>query len=156
NAACRIDPRHCSRCGRGPWTGTAGRARRRSGHSMAARDAGDAAGGQSASVQRSHARDILPQNRHDSEQPASSRAESERERQTERGGQVRPATVYHALLRIAHHVQHPVQKQRRPVPNQLNLIFTTKSTEDTKSQSKNSSVFFVSFVVKLCLHLCPV
>ena len=36
--------------------------------------------------------------------------------QTERSGQVRPATVYHALLRIAHHVQHPVQKQGRPVP----------------------------------------
>jgi hypothetical protein len=28
------------------------------------------------------------------------------------------ATVYHALLRIAHHVQHPVQEQGRPVPNQ--------------------------------------
>jgi hypothetical protein len=25
--------------------------------------------------------------------------------------------VYHPLLRIAHHVQHPVQKQGRPVPN---------------------------------------
>jgi hypothetical protein len=34
-----------------------------------------------------------------------------RAKQTERRGQVRPATVYHALLRIAHHVQHPVQKQ---------------------------------------------
>src|SRR5882672_6407032 len=41
-----------------------------------------------------------------------------RARQTERCGQVRPATVYHALLRIAHHVQHPVQKQGRPVSNQ--------------------------------------
>ena len=47
-----------------------------------------------------------------------SRAEGERERQTERSGQIRSATVYHALLRIAHHVQHPVQKQRPPVPNQ--------------------------------------
>jgi hypothetical protein len=28
----------------------------------------------------------------------------------------KPATVYHSLLRIAHHVQHPVQKQGRPVP----------------------------------------
>src|SRR6476619_1973484 len=27
------------------------------------------------------------------------------------------STVYHPLLRIAHHVQHPVQKQGRPVPN---------------------------------------
>ena len=27
-------------------------------------------------------------------------------------------SVHHALLRIARHVQHPVQKQRRPVPNQ--------------------------------------
>ena len=38
------------------------------------------------------------------------------ERQTERCGQVRPATIYHALLRIPHHVQRPVQKQGRPVP----------------------------------------
>src|SRR5262249_37276990 len=38
--------------------------------------------------------------------------------QTNRSGQVRVATVHHALLRIAHHVQHPVQKQGRPVPNQ--------------------------------------
>src|SRR5437773_575419 len=41
-----------------------------------------------------------------------------RAKQTERCGQVRPATVYHPLLRIAHHVQHPVQKQGRPVSNQ--------------------------------------
>jgi len=41
-----------------------------------------------------------------------------RAKQTERSRQVRPATVYHALLRIAHHVQHPVQEQGRPVPNQ--------------------------------------
>ena len=40
-----------------------------------------------------------------------------RAKQTERCGQVRPATVYHALLRITEHVQHPVQKQGRPVPN---------------------------------------
>jgi hypothetical protein len=33
-----------------------------------------------------------------------------RAKQTERSGQVRAATVHHALLRIAHHVQHPVQK----------------------------------------------
>jgi hypothetical protein len=42
-----------------------------------------------------------------------------RAKQTERSGQVRPATVYYPLLRIAHHVQHPVQKQGRPVPNQF-------------------------------------
>src|SRR5262249_15900331 len=36
---------------------------------------------------------------------------------TERSRQVRSATVYYPLLRIAHHVQHPVQKQGRPVPN---------------------------------------
>src|SRR5213592_3871680 len=41
-----------------------------------------------------------------------------RAKQTERCGQVRPATVYHPLLRIAHHVQHPVQEQERPIPNQ--------------------------------------
>jgi hypothetical protein len=41
-----------------------------------------------------------------------------RAKQTERIGQVRSATVYYSLLRIAHHVQHPVQKQGRPVPNQ--------------------------------------
>jgi hypothetical protein len=34
-----------------------------------------------------------------------------RAKQTERSGQVRPGTVYHPLLRIAHHVEHPVQKQ---------------------------------------------
>ena len=39
-----------------------------------------------------------------------------RAKQTERCGQVRPATIYHALLRIADHVQHLVQKQGRPVP----------------------------------------
>ncbi len=39
-----------------------------------------------------------------------------RAKQTERCGQVRPATVHHALLPIAHDVQHPVQKQGRPVP----------------------------------------
>jgi hypothetical protein len=52
-------------------------------------------------------------------QPADNSLQSkevECERQTERSGQVRPATVHHALLRIAHHVQHPVQKQRRPAP----------------------------------------
>ena len=32
-------------------------------------------------------------------------------KQAERCGQVRPATIYHPLLRIAHHVQNPVQKQ---------------------------------------------
>jgi len=42
-----------------------------------------------------------------------------RAKQTERCGQVRPATVYHDLLRIAHHIQHPVQKQGRPVPHRL-------------------------------------
>jgi hypothetical protein len=36
-----------------------------------------------------------------------------RARQTERSGQVRSATVRHALLQLAHHVQHPVQKQGR-------------------------------------------
>src|SRR5205823_8741202 len=41
-----------------------------------------------------------------------------RAKQTERCGQVRSAIVYHALLRIAHHVQRPVQEQGRPVPNQ--------------------------------------
>jgi len=41
-----------------------------------------------------------------------------RAKQTERCRQVRSATMHHALLRIAHHVQHPVQKQGRPVPNQ--------------------------------------
>jgi hypothetical protein len=41
-----------------------------------------------------------------------------RAKQTERSGQVRSATVYHALLRITDHVQRPVQKQGRPVPNQ--------------------------------------
>jgi hypothetical protein len=73
-------------------------------------------------------RDILPKNRHDSEHlrvleqkvnasdPPSPRLR--RAKQTERSGQVRSATVYHALLRITHHVQHPVQKQGRPVPNQ--------------------------------------
>jgi hypothetical protein len=39
-----------------------------------------------------------------------------RAKQTKRSRQVRPATIYHALLRIAHHVQHPVQKQGRSVP----------------------------------------
>ncbi len=34
-----------------------------------------------------------------------------RAKQTERSGQVRPATVHHPLLRIAHHVQHPVQNK---------------------------------------------
>src|SRR6266487_2084700 len=34
-----------------------------------------------------------------------------RAKQTERSGQVRSATVYHALLRIAHYLQHPVQEQ---------------------------------------------
>src|SRR5262249_25452484 len=67
---------------------------------------------------RSPVRDILPENRHDPEQSASSRAEGERERQTERSEQVRPATVHHALLRITHHGQHSVQKQGRPVPIQ--------------------------------------
>ena len=33
-----------------------------------------------------------------------------RAKQTERSGQVRPATIHHSLLRVAHHVQHPVQK----------------------------------------------
>ncbi len=40
-----------------------------------------------------------------------------RAKQTERSRQVRPATVHHALLRITDHVQHPVQKQERPVSN---------------------------------------
>jgi hypothetical protein len=40
-----------------------------------------------------------------------------RAKQTERCRQVRPATIYHALLRIARHVQHPVQKQGRAVPH---------------------------------------
>ncbi len=44
------------------------------------------------------------------------RAEDKRERQAERCGQVRAATVHHPLLPIAHDVQHPVQKQGRPVP----------------------------------------
>jgi hypothetical protein len=41
-----------------------------------------------------------------------------RAKQTERSGQVRPATVHHPLLRITHHVQRPVQEQGRPVPNE--------------------------------------
>ena len=59
NAACESDPRYCSRCGRGSWAGTKGRARRRSGDSMAERDADYAACGQFASVEGSPARDIL-------------------------------------------------------------------------------------------------
>jgi hypothetical protein len=47
--------------------GTKGGARGSSGDSMAARDAGHATGRQFASAERSPARDILPQNRHDSE-----------------------------------------------------------------------------------------
>ena len=34
-----------------------------------------------------------------------------RERQTKRCRQVRSATIHYSLLRIAHHVQHFVQKQ---------------------------------------------
>ena len=41
-----------------------------------------------------------------------------RAKRTERCGQVRPATVYYVLLPITHHVQHPIQKQGRPVPKQ--------------------------------------
>ena len=33
-----------------------------------------------------------------------------RAKQSERKRPGRPATIYYALLRIAHHVQHPVQK----------------------------------------------
>src|SRR4029434_6339723 len=51
DAACETDPRHCSRCGRGPPVGTKRRARRRSGDSMAARYAGYAACGQFSSVE---------------------------------------------------------------------------------------------------------
>ena len=47
NAACESDPRYCSRCGRSAWAGTKGFARRRSGDSMAARDAVYAACGSS-------------------------------------------------------------------------------------------------------------
>ena len=51
---------------------------------MAARNPGNAIGRQFASAERSPARDILPQDRDDPEQSASSRTEGERERQTKR------------------------------------------------------------------------
>jgi hypothetical protein len=55
-------------------------------------------------------------NASDPPSPTSLRLKLRRAKQTERCGQVRPATIYHPLLRVAHHVQHPVQKQGRPVP----------------------------------------
>jgi hypothetical protein len=67
-----------------PWVGTKGCGCRRSGDSMAARNAGHATGGEFASAERSSTRDILSQDRDDSQQSASSRTKGERERQTER------------------------------------------------------------------------
>ena len=55
NAACESDPRYCSSRGRVPRPGTTGRARRRSGDSMAEGDAVYAARGQFAAAERSSA-----------------------------------------------------------------------------------------------------
>ena len=53
----------------------------------------------------------------DPEQSASARTKNKREREASRCRQVRAAPVHHALLRLADHVQHPVQEQGRPVPH---------------------------------------
>jgi hypothetical protein len=64
------------------------------------------------------ARDILPQDRHDPEliYEFSSRRVNASDKLSD-AHKFRPATVHHALLRLTHHVQHPVQKQGRPVPH---------------------------------------